>query len=75
LARLLWEVVTKGEATLPALDKDGKPVKLIFGPDDWFDAVKFIYTHIDGPPPKAGDTEDYPQFVQLVEVVKSEIDE
>lgn len=43
IARLAWEVATKGEATLPS----GR--MLVVAPADWFDVVKWIYTHIDGP--------------------------
>ncbi len=47
LASMVWELTTTGQVTLP----DGK-VKEVEDFNDWFAAVKFIYQHIDGPPPK-----------------------
>ncbi len=44
MARFLWELASTGQATFP----DGKV--LVFSPDAWFDVVKFLYQHIDGPP-------------------------
>lgn len=41
LAELVWQAATTGQAEMP-----GKT--LTIGPDDWFEIVKFIYTHIDG---------------------------
>ena len=43
IARLAWDVATKGEAILPS----GR--MLVVAAQDWFDVVKWIYTHIDGP--------------------------
>jgi len=44
VARLLWDLATSGKASFP----DGKVLEIT--PADWFDAVKFLYQHIDGPP-------------------------
>lgn len=44
VAILLWQLAKTGKATMPngrVLEVDHK---------DWFDVVKFIYQHIDGPP-------------------------
>jgi hypothetical protein len=47
LARMLWEFVTTGQAAFP----DGQVVKADDS-DDWLAAVRFLYSQIDGPPPK-----------------------
>jgi len=70
LARLIWQAVTTGEVVLPGVDADGNALKLVFGPADWFDAVKWLYTHMDGPAPKAGDNEEQPFYFRMVEVIK-----
>jgi hypothetical protein len=44
LARMTWEGLTTGSVTFP----DGKTLQL--SPADWKDLLKWIYTHIDGPP-------------------------
>ncbi len=44
LAQMLWQIATTGKAQLP----DG--TELVVAPQDWFGIVKFIYSHIDGPP-------------------------
>ncbi len=44
LARMVWEAATTGSVRFP----DGKALKVDAG--DWFDVVKWIYSHIDGPP-------------------------
>ena len=46
VARMLWEVATTGHCVLPS----GKILNA--GPDGWLDVVKFLYSQIDGPPPK-----------------------
>jgi hypothetical protein len=43
LAEMLRDAVTTGEVTLP----NGEVLK--FSPKDWLEAVKWVYTHIDGP--------------------------
>ncbi len=48
LAQMLWQVAMTGTVTFPAVGLEPEQtVKL--APDDWFDAVKFIYTQVDGP--------------------------
>ncbi len=47
LARMLWEFVSTGQATLPC----GEIIKAEDA-GDWMAAVKFLYAQIDGPPPK-----------------------
>ena len=44
LADAIWQAITEREIALP----NGEVMKV--GPDDWWDAVQFIYKHIDGPP-------------------------
>jgi hypothetical protein len=44
LAALVVELVTTGIATLPG----GKVMEA--APRDWLETVKWIYTHVDGPP-------------------------
>lgn len=44
VADLAWQIITTGEATFP----DGSVLHL--EAKDWFDTVKWIYSHIDGPP-------------------------
>ena len=44
LARMIWELTVTGKTTFP----DGK--SLMLDPSDWLGLVKWIYTHIDGPP-------------------------
>ncbi len=41
---MVWEAATTGSVRFP----DGKSLKVDAG--DWFDVVKWIYSHIDGPP-------------------------
>lgn len=43
-ARLAWEVITTGQATLPG----GQVLKV--SPSDWFNVLKWVYAQIDGPP-------------------------
>jgi hypothetical protein len=44
LARQVWEGITTGFITMA----DGR--KLALSPQDWKDFVKWVYSHIDGPP-------------------------
>lgn len=44
LAAMVWEGLLTGVVSFP----DGKSIRL--GPADWKDLVKWLYTHIDGPP-------------------------
>jgi hypothetical protein len=46
LALLLWQIACAGRATFP----DGTVLEV--GPRDWLETVKWLYAHIDGPPPK-----------------------
>lgn len=41
---MMWQAAVEGEATLP----NGETFKL--EPNDWLATVKWIYSHIDGPP-------------------------
>lgn len=43
VADLAWQIITTGTATFP----DGSILQL--DAKDWFDTVKWIYNHIDGP--------------------------
>jgi hypothetical protein len=44
LAELAWQLVSTGKATFP----DGTVLEA--APKDWLETVKWIYSHIDGPP-------------------------
>lgn len=44
VASLLWQVATTGKAEMP----DGTTLQA--SPEMWYGIVKFIYSHIDGPP-------------------------
>lgn len=44
LAAAVWQAVTEKQVTLPT----GEIIEL--RTDEWWEAVKFIYRHIDGPP-------------------------
>lgn len=47
MARALWELATTGRATLP---REGGVYEVEVSGDGWFDVVKWLYQHIDGPP-------------------------
>ena len=49
IARALWELATTGRTSLAS--DDGIKELRVSG-DDWFGIVKWLYAHIDGPPPK-----------------------
>lgn len=44
IAELVWQLATTGQAEFP----DGET--LVLDPKDWVGMVKWIYSHIDGPP-------------------------
>lgn len=44
VARLAWDLATTGQAEFPG----GK--QLVIEPVDWLALVKWLYSHIDGPP-------------------------
>ena len=44
MAQMVWQGVITGTVEFPG----GK--KLVLGPQDWKDFVKWLYQHIDGPP-------------------------
>ena len=63
VARCLWDIAKTGKCTLA----DGR--ELVAGPDGWFDIVKFLYSQIDGPPPKdvnLGGQADNPLSIEVV---------
>lgn len=65
MAMLLWQVVKTGTVTMP----DGTVIKADF--DDWFSVVKFIYQHVDGPPPKVVDLNaDIKAHVQSLDLTR-----
>lgn len=45
LADAIWQAITEAKVTLP----DGMG-EMKVGSDDWWDAVQFLYKHVDGPP-------------------------
>lgn len=54
VARMLWEIASTGTCKYP----DGKGGIRQLQPQnmsEWFDIVKWIYAHVDGPPPKQVD--------------------
>ena len=44
LGRMVWEGISTGSVTFPGEQK------LQLSPQDWKDLVKWVYSHIDGPP-------------------------
>ena len=56
MARMLWEIATTGEATLPGTDRT-----LVAGAGGWLDVVKFIYSHVDGPARPEPEPEETPK--------------
>jgi hypothetical protein len=50
LANAIWQAITEAKVTLP----DGMG-EMKVGSDDWWDAVQFLYKHVDGPPPSQMD--------------------
>jgi hypothetical protein len=50
LGELMWQLATEGRVTFP----DGTYIDAEKIPE-WFDAAKFIFSHIDGPPPSQHD--------------------
>jgi len=46
LAILLWRLLTGGTAVLP----NGVEIKV--STDSWINLVRFLYKHVDGPPPQ-----------------------
>ncbi len=66
LGRMLWEIATAGRTTMP----DGST--LLLDPTDWVGLVKWIYSHIDGPPKAELDVTSAGETIPItiVEVVK-----
>jgi hypothetical protein len=50
LADAIWQALTEAKVTMP----DGI-TEMKVGSDDWWDAVQFLYKHVDGPPKNALD--------------------
>lgn len=44
LSNAIWQAITEKKIVMP----DG--TEMLVGVDDWWDAVQFVYKHIDGPP-------------------------
>lgn len=63
MARLVWDVVVTGEAVLP----DGKVLKV--SPKDWLETVRWLYSHIDGPPKQQVDLTSMGEQIAFREVV------
>ncbi len=59
LANLLWQLALKGEVELPG----GETIKGNL--DDWLDAVKLIYSQVDGPPKQELDVSGELTLVQV----------
>ena len=62
LARMVWELLNEGHVTLPSGDV------LDVAPTDWLETVKWLYRHIDGPPPAALDITSEGKAIQVVGV-------
>jgi hypothetical protein len=60
LAEMLWEGAINGKVTLPYDPALMKQREMVLDGDDWFDVVKFLYAHIDGPP-KTGLLDSLPE--------------
>jgi len=72
VARLLWEVATTGTCAFP----DGKGGSRQLQPqnvEEWFDIIKWIYTHIDGAAPKAIDIQSQGRPLQPNVIVVREM--
>lgn len=63
LARLAWDLAVTGKATFP----DG--TSLALDPSDWLGLVKWIYTHIDGPPRAELDVTSDGEKLSFIEIV------
>lgn len=60
LADMLWTAALTGQVILVDNGGDKALQHLVLDSDEWFDVVKFLYSHIDGPP-KAGLLDDLPE--------------
>jgi hypothetical protein len=60
LAEMLWTAAIDFKVTLPPDPVTGKLREIVLDGDDWFDVVKFLYAHIDGPP-KTGLLDSLPE--------------
>lgn len=63
LARLLWELATEGSTIMP-----DNTTELRLDPSDWVGLVKWIYSHIDGPPKAEVDITSGGQPIKVVGV-------
>jgi len=68
LARMLWEIATTGQTVMP----DGKT--LLLDPGDWVGLVKWIYSHIDGPPRAELDVTSGGEPMHIKVVLRGETD-
>ena len=62
VARMAWEGLTTGIVTFP----DDKILTL--SPTDWKDLLKWIYTHVDGPPKTELDVTSGGERLNMIEV-------
>lgn len=63
MAQALFEVATTGQTVLA----NGR--EIVAGPQAWLEIVKFIYSQVDGPPPKdvnLGGQADNPLLIEVV---------
>jgi Family of unknown function (DUF5681) len=68
VAMRVWELVTSGQVTLT-----DRVLKLSDG-KEWLDAVKWLYTHVDGPPrPVDPETERRRDYVEELAGILKEI--
>lgn len=70
VARMAWELVATGKTTFA----DGRVIKADFR--EWFEAVKWVYAQIDGPPKQAFEVAgEGGGPIQVIEVVGGTGDE
>ncbi len=70
LARQVWEGITTGVISFPG------EKKMILSPQDWKDFVKWLYTHLDGPPVQSVDlTTKGEKLSGIIQIIEHDNDE
>lgn len=65
IARMLWDLAKTGRTKFP----DGTELKTASNGLAWFEVVRFLYQHIDGPPRTDVDVTTGGEKLQLAQVV------